>query len=1055
MRNIILICVFLILTGPCLARTITVDDDGPAIIYVDSDAPGLNDGTSWENAFIDLQQALSIAEQYLHIEEIRVAQGIYTPTEPFGEPEETFQLINGIALKGGYAGFGEPDPNGRDVQLYETILSGDLNGNDIDLFDPQDIWSEPTRADNCEHVVTSSECNQTTVLDGFTITAGRNGNIGAGMYNRDSNPTVTNCTFAWNGAEWGGGMGNENSNPTVIDCLFEKNWAIGGGGGIINWESSNPILVNCTFNGNIGSGSGGGMSNKRYSNPKLTNCTFTGNSTNHYGGGVYNLGGNPTITNCIFTGNAAERGGAICSYGGGTPILTNCILWDNTAPYGHEIYLHSEQQPSTITVGYSDVQGGAAHVYVETGSELNWAEGNIDTDPCFASITDYHLMSSSPCIDAGTNDPCGGLPTTDKDGTFRLLDGDGDGNSVVDMGAYEYNPSSSLIVVSAISFFCVEGGPKPAAQTLLIRNCGAGTLNWEIVEDCNWLEVMPTIGSSTGEIDEVAVMLDHNGLSPGYYTFVLTVRDPNASNSPVTIHVPVRVGALLEVPDEYETIQSAIDDANDRDIIIVADGIYTGEGNRDIDFKGKAITVRSENGPENCIIDCNGTRDEPHRGFFFLNDEESDSVLDGFTITGGNRSVGDRSGGAILCGSSSPKIINCAITGNLADHGGGIYCWRSSPKIINCAISGNLANHGSGICCLDSNPTITNCTITGNSAEIVGGGIYCRDSSTTITNCTIAGNSARNEGGGIYCRNSSTTITNCTIAGNSAEDKGGGIYCRDSSTTITNCTITGNSAEDEGGGIYCRYSSPTITNCILWANVPDEIYISDSMPVITYTNIQGDWVGKGNIDADPCFVEAGDWYRDENGTPNYPRDDFWVWTEGDYHLRETSPCIDTGDPNYLPEPNETDLDGNPRIVNSRVDMGAYEYIPPVEVELKLTPQMLNCDSHGNWLKAHVIMPEGIYPEDIDVNTPAVAEPPGTESEFIEVNEYSDGYFDVQIYFDREIFCQALSESEEGLLEVTVTGSFITGGTFEGTDTIRLLGRPRQHLIRRVRSQRKK
>jgi hypothetical protein len=123
---------------------------------------------------------------------------------------------------------------------------------------------------------------------------------------------------------------------------------------------------------------------------------------------------------------------------------------------------------------------------------------------------------------------------------------------------------------------------------------------------------------------------------------------------------------------------------------------------------------------------------------------------------------------------------------------------------------------------------------------------------------------------------------------------------------------------------------------------------------------------------------------------------------------------------------------------------------PVPAQIQLTPRMLSCDSHGKWLKAHVTFPEEIYPEDIDVNTPAIADPPGVESEFIEVYEYSDGYFDVQIYFDRQTFCQALSESEDGLLEVTVTGSFIDGQKFEGADTIKLKSRPWQHRIRKIK-----
>jgi hypothetical protein len=107
--------------------------------------------------------------------------------------------------------------------------------------------------------------------------------------------------------------------------------------------------------------------------------------------------------------------------------------------------------------------------------------------------------------------------------------------------------------------------------------------------------------------------------------------------------------------------------------------------------------------------------------------------------------------------------------------------------------------------------------------------------------------------------------------------------------------------------------------------------------------------------------------------------------------------------------------------------------------------MLNCKSEGRWVKAHVILPEEIYPEDVDVNTPAIAEPVGVKSEYIEVNEYSDGSFDVQIYFEREGFCEALSDSEETYLEVTVRGSLTDGRKFEGSDTI---GLKAQHWRRR-------
>ena len=167
---------------------------------------------------------------------------------------------------------------------------------------------------------------------------------------------------------------------------------------------------------------------------------------------------------------------------------------------------------------------------------------------------------------------------------------------------------------------------------------------------------------------------------------------------------------------------------------------------------------------------------------------------------------------------------------------------------------------------------------------------------------------------------------------------------------ISNCTITGNAAGLSGGGI--KYCTGTITNCIIWDNVARGGAQLSRSADPNYSCIQ-DWAGGGenNITADPCFVELGSGYWDDNNTPD-TRDDIWVGTEGDYHLLADSPCIDTGDPNFIPEPNETDLDGNPRIVdgdndgNSVVDMGAYERIPePAELILDLADDVMALNLH--------------------------------------------------------------------------------------------------------------
>jgi parallel beta-helix repeat protein len=204
-------------------------------------------------------------------------------------------------------------------------------------------------------------------------------------------------------------------------------------------------------------------------------------------------------------------------------------------------------------------------------------------------------------------------------------------------------------------------------------------------------------------------------------------------------------------PADFNNIQAAIDDSNNDDTIIVADGVYKGLGNRDIDFKGKAIVVHSENGPQNCIIDCgkksNHYQPYGNAGFIFNSEENPDSVLNGFTIING-------SNGAIFCGryggTSSPTIINCIIKNNC----GGIIClYSSNPIIANCIIAGNTLLFWRGgyfvggiDCYANSSPKVNNCTIVGNS----GGGISCRGylsgSNPIITNSIIWDNSPKQIG---------------------------------------------------------------------------------------------------------------------------------------------------------------------------------------------------------------------------------------------------------------------------------------------------------------------
>ncbi|MHC4498916.1 MAG: right-handed parallel beta-helix repeat-containing protein, partial [Planctomycetota bacterium] len=459
-----------------------------------------------------------------------------------------------------------------------------------------------------------------------------------------------------------------------------------------------------------------------------------------------------------------------------------------------------------------------------------------------------------------------------------------------------------------MEFTAEQGGANPDPNILSIwRDGGNGALNWTVAEDCNWLTVDPTSGRSMGEVDDCNVTVDITGLTEGLYNCQLTVDAGTAANSPQIVDVNLRVYPYgLYVPREYGTIQAAINAAVDGDTIIIEPGTYTGTGNRDLDFGGKAITVQSTDPEDPCvvgatIIDCNAAT----RGFYFHNNEDSNSILDGLTIT-------KASGG----------------------YGGGIYCYESSPTIRNCIVRDNTVDiGGGGIALIDSNSSVSHCTISRNTAGPDGGAMYIgagsADRTPEITNCIISGNFA-GRAGGIYSEGpgSNPVFRNCIIAGNDGgAGYGGGLYTDHSSNpSLYNCTISGNKA-GAGGGLY-GWSDLEVRDCIVWANEPDGIdeHVDPkhgTYVTVNYSLLQSMWAGTGNMVADPRFYDAGYW--DPNGTPGDTSDDFWV--DGGHHLLLDSPCVDAGDPNYSPPPGETDIDGQIRIYNGRVDMGADEAIP--------------------------------------------------------------------------------------------------------------------------------
>jgi predicted outer membrane repeat protein len=419
----------------------------------------------------------------------------------------------------------------------------------------------------------------------------------------------------------------------------------------------------------------------------------------------------------------------------------------------------------------------------------------------------------------------------------------------------------------------------------------------------------------------------------------------------------------FRVPEVYPTIQAAIDDAWDGDTVWVADGTYSGPGNIELDLQGKAITVRSENGPQTCIIDCRGQGS----GFYIHSGEDGRTLVDGFTIRNGYSDFG----AGMLCAASSPTINNCIFVDNQATrYGGGLCNWYSSdPVVTNCVFEGNV--------CLDSggrgggmanrrhcSPLVQNCTFIDNTGPYCAGGMDNYDEShPRLLDCVFKGNSARygaavgnwysceptlkrcsfvdnrgDSGGAVNSRNGSdVTIEQCIFSGNVAAESGGAIRAYEALATVIHCTIFGNHAEGNCGGVSGgRRSEIHLANCIVWGNTDSnvtagaefieqaQITRDNASVTADYCCIEG-WTGSptdvGTFARDPLFADApgGDFHLLSAGGRWDGRLGLWVYDD------VTSPCIDAGNPAWsLGDEWQTwPDDPNVPIDNPRVNVGAY------------------------------------------------------------------------------------------------------------------------------------
>jgi len=807
-------------------------------------------GSTWGSA-CGLQHALQ--DLVVSGDEIWVAAGTYKPTTGSSR-DATFLLRSGVAIYGGFA-MTETLRDQRNWTANVTILSGDIGvaGNN---------------SDNSYHVVMGTSG---AVLDGLTVTGGNaNGGSypddkGGGMYNSYGSPALTNVTFSNNSAQSaGGGMVNSQSNPTLTNVTFSSNTVTNGdGGGMVNTDSSAPTLTNVTFSGNSAtSGNGGGMLNDNCS-PTLVNVTFANNSTTGgNGGALYNdLVSTPVLTNVTFYSNTATmsagfnggNGGAIYNYATSNYTLTNVTFSGNRAvgydaghpAYGGAMYMvagsvtarnaifwgntpdQAYNDSSTVIVNTSVVQGGCP-----TGSTCT---GIITADPLLGAPGNYGgyvqtipLLPGSPAIDAANDSNC---PAKDARGVTRPQ------GPHCDIGAFE----SSRFTLA------ITGGNNQSTpvNTAFAQPLRVSVTPNNVVEPVNGGKVTftpPASGASASLATSPAtiasgaasVTATANGIRGAYVVTASIIGGNtvtfNLRNTGVFYVKPGASGNCSSWAAACE-LQTALGSAGAGDEVWVAAGTYTPTTGTDPNatftlangvgvyggFAGTE-TARSQRNWTAHVTTLSGNLSGGAHSLHVVtaNGTALATVLDGFTVTGGQAPVG-AGGGVYINGSLT--IANCRIVNNSANYGGGVFQEGTGRvNVISSLVERNHSGYQGGGLYINGDAALTDTLVLTNTAGGDGGGLTDWAGRTDLTGGMFAANSAGNNGGGVNANNS-VSISGTQFISNTAGQYGGGLLQWNAGYTVTvaNARFERNRANQDGGGLWV-HGNATATNVVVMDN---------------------------------------------------------------------------------------------------------------------------------------------------------------------------------------------------------------------------------------------
>ncbi|MFK7933637.1 MAG: choice-of-anchor Q domain-containing protein [Saprospiraceae bacterium] len=912
------------------AITITVLSPPPHTeVYVNKTASGANNGSSWADAYTDLQDAIDLGAFFGL--DIWVAAGTYLPLDaPDGttstgatDRNNAFHLDTDIKIYGGFAGT-ETMLSQRNPVTNVTILSGDFNGDDVDSDDigSGTTFSISNNDENAYHIMITANLTNAAVIDGFTFSGGNAqtslnqliydertfiSDNGAAQYNISSSPTMTNCIFTKNESNDGPGQYNLSSSPIMTNCTFTLNDGDYGGG---QWNgfASSPIMTNCIFTRNFTWDEGGAQLNTESSSPAMSNCTFISNVSDSYGGAQANdSNSSPIMTNCTYTNNMSNRGGAMSNYSS-FPILTNCIIWGNTAATdGYNIF------------NFNGTPAFAGCLIEESGGSSSWVSSfgtdngnNIDGTPFFvdAANGDVSLLACSDAIDAGT---ATGAPATDIIGATRPQ------GAGYDIGAFEATSSAPIC---------------PNYSEVFVDKTASGANN-----GTSWADAFTDLQDA---IDFSALFGSDIWVAAGTY-LPHDAPDGTVSTGIFDSNNAFHLDTDMKIYGGFAGTETMLSQRDPATNVTILSGDY--DGDDVVTGTGNTLTLTNiEDNAYHVMITADLT---------------SAAVIDGFTFSGGN--AGGSSfinysgyifrkfyGGGQLNYASELTVTNCIFTANYAVEGAGQYNdENANATITDCSFSLNFAGeYGGGQYNSEAAPTITNCTFTSNGGGYGGGAQYNDFASVSMTNCTFTSNfsfiAGQGYGGAQYSWGGPLSMTDCTFTSNSADYGGAQFNGNSNSMTFTNCTFTENEATvfggvqnnyaciptvtnctftmnsaSRGGVQFNEFTAlPAMTNCILWGNTasdtdPNIYNESSGNPTFTNCLIEGSggsssWVsslgtdGGNNLDADPFFVDAAN---------------------GDVSLLACSDAIDAGTATGAPA---TDIIGTTRPQGAGYDMGAYE-----------------------------------------------------------------------------------------------------------------------------------